>query len=149
MPGAPVDAILARGTLLHYSTDGGTVYSELVDMKEIGSPGDPEAMEVDVTPLNPYTGSREFLLGLRKSGTIMFKQWYNKMRFAALRGMLGTRNDWKFTFPDGATPVASSVLTFKGQIGRASCRKECRYRWSPTQDTKKQNENEQHETLST
>lgn len=112
----PVDALLANGTRFYFSTNGGSTYSELVDLKELGSPGEPEGPEVDVTPLAPTANYREFRIGLLKSGTITFKQFYNKARYTTLAALLRIQYDWKYVFPDNAVPASASNLTFKGYL---------------------------------
>jgi len=110
-----VDALLAYGTRLYYSTDGST-YTELSDVLKIGSPGDPEAPEVDVTPLTPTAAWREFRLGLNKAGEFSFDQHFNKTRYSLLDGRRRLSTYWRIIYPDNATPANASKVEFVGYI---------------------------------
>lgn len=113
------DASLAYGARLYYSTDGST-YTELTDIVEIGSPGEPEAPDVDVTPINPSTAYREFKSGLLNAGEFSFKQHWNKTRFTTLRGRLRTSTYWRLVFPDNATPANASKAEFVGPVKKCT-----------------------------
>lgn len=108
-----IDALLAFGARLYYSTDG-TTYTELADMLKIGSPGDPDAPEIDGTPLTPSVAWREFRLGLNKAGEFSFEQHFNKTRYALLDGRRRLSTYWRITYPDNATPANASKAEFVG-----------------------------------
>lgn len=108
-----VDATLCSGSRLYYSTDSGSNYTELTDLRSMGPPGDPEAPKVDVTPLNPTSNTREKRIGLFDSGMFSFKQYYNKTRYSALRTLFTNRTlvRWKITMPEGSTNVYDGYLS--------------------------------------
>lgn len=114
-----VDASLVYGVRLYRSADGVT-YTEVADLKELGSPGDPVAPDVDVTPLTPSVAAREFKAGLLNSGEMEFKQFWNKTRFTALRAILRVGYYWRVVFPDNASPALASRVDFAGYLNRCT-----------------------------
>lgn len=116
-----VDALLAYGVRFYGSPDGVT-YTELVDMVELGSPGDPESPDVDVTPLTPAAAWREFKTGLANAGSMDAKQHYNKTRFAFLRNLQIARTlyYWRMIYPDNANPNNASKVEFQAIVKKCT-----------------------------
>lgn len=113
-------AYLAYGSLLYWSTDTGNTYNELADIKEMGSPGDPDSPEVDITPLANGLSVREFKAGLATMGTFQFKQFWTKTRLAALLTQYRVGVLWKVIFPDNATPSSASNFVFAGYLKKCT-----------------------------
>lgn len=111
-------ATLVFGTRLYADLAGGSTYAEIADCKEIGSPGDPEAPDVDVTALYETTPYRVFRRGLFVHGEFTFKQFWTKARFEALKDArdAGTAAAWRVAMPDNATPASASRWEFPGYI---------------------------------
>lgn len=110
-----VDATLVYGMRFYYSGDG-VSYTEVVDLKDMGPPGNPEAPDVDVTPLTPSAAAREFKAGLINGGEMDFKQFWNKTRHATMYGFLRLSKYWRVTFPDNATPSMATRVDFQGYL---------------------------------
>jgi len=110
-----VDASLVFGMRLFDSPDGVT-YTEIADLKEMGPPGNPESPDVDVTPLTPSVGWREFRQGLLVAGEMDFKQFWNKTRHTSISGKLNTNRYWRVTFPDDPTPADATRVEFQGRL---------------------------------
>lgn len=111
------DAILGLGARLYYSTDDAT-YTELTDLKEIGSPGNPTIEQIESTPLNPTNRRREFLAGLIDGGRFTFMQMWNKSRYNTLKGFAdaGTNLYWRIDLPDSGT----STDKFRGALSQCT-----------------------------
>lgn len=111
----PVDAILVYGSRLYYGTDG-VNYTEFADMKSIGTPGNPKAPEVDVTPLADSADFRQFRLGLSKAGEMLCKQFFNSTRHATLDGIKRTKLYWRVRLPTSTTVANCAKLEFQGWL---------------------------------
>ena len=93
-------------------------YTELADIREIGSPGDPQAPDVDVTALFRSVNRRQFKQGLFDTGEFTFKQYWTKARYDALIDAREAKLPlaWRVTFPDNATPANASKEEFTGYL---------------------------------
>lgn len=111
----PTDAILVYGARLYYSSDGGSNYNELADMKSIGVPAT-DTPDVDVTPLADSDDFRQFRLALSVAGEMDCKQFFNKTRFAALDTLKRQRLKWRLRVPDSATVANQSKLEWDGWL---------------------------------
>lgn len=111
-----VTAFLAKGTRLYMSPDGVT-YTELVDLKQLGEPGNADAPDVDVTPLNPTTNYREYLVGMLTSSDFTFQQYFTATRFNALYARLRLNTYWRIVLPDLTT---GSKLEFQAKLKKCS-----------------------------
>lgn len=110
--------LLVNGSRLYADLAGGSTYAEIADCKEIGSPGAPEAPEVDVTALYRTTEYREFARGLLVAGEFSFKQFMTKARFEALKDARDAKTAvaWRVCLPDNATPASASRFEYPGYI---------------------------------
>lgn len=106
------------GTRLYADLAGGSTYAELADMKEIGSPGEPEYPDVDMTALYEAVAIRKFRAGLLNQGEFTFKQFWTKARWTSLKTPFAAKTDvaWRITYPDNATPANATKDEFPGYI---------------------------------
>jgi len=114
---AAVDADLADGFRLYHSTDGAT-YSELVDIDSVGSPGNPERPEIDVSPLYSTVTKRQFRMGKSNSGMWEFKQYWNKTRWGVLKAYYDANTNvyWRAVYPDNDDVSLASKDEFRGYV---------------------------------
>lgn len=112
---AAVDAILVYGSRCYYSSDGGSTYTELADMKQIGVPPT-DTPDVDVTPLADSDDYRQFRLALSVAGELDCKQFFNKTRMSALQTLARTKLKWRIRVPDSATVANCSKIEFDGWL---------------------------------
>ncbi len=113
-----VDAISGIGAQQHYSTNGGSTYTQLTDLAMLGAPGSPKIDQIEATPVDPTSFAKEFLLGLVEYGEVSFEQFYNKTRFTALNTLYTTRAvvTWKTIVRDNATATSASYLVYSGWL---------------------------------
>lgn len=112
---AAVDAILVYGSRVYFSSDGGSNYNELADMKQIGVPPT-DTPDVDVTPLADSDNFRQFRLGLSVAGELDLKQFFNKTRMSTLQGLARQKLKWRIRVPDSATVANCSKIEFDGWL---------------------------------
>ncbi len=103
-----VDAMIGMGARLYDSPDNIT-FTEITDLQMIGSPDDPEAKEIDATPVNPTAGANEYLLGLLNYGEFEFKQYYNASRFVHHRGNLRQTVYYRIVLNDAISNSGSII----------------------------------------
>lgn len=112
----PVDAIVAAGLRLWYSTDGGSTWLELTDLEKVGEPMAKESPDVPLTTLTQT--AQEFAAGLQNNGTLDFTQYWNKTRYGVLNAQYGKTIDWKISYPDAALEANKTKMVAKGYINR-------------------------------
>jgi hypothetical protein len=112
-----VDAILVYGTRLYDSPDG-TTWTEYPDLRELESPGSPDAPDVDVTPLADTTDYRQFRIGLAVAGEFTVRQYFKKDRMSRVITAYRVQKQFRVTYPDHATPASASRVICTGYIKR-------------------------------
>ena len=97
-------ALAGVGTKLEYSTDGGTTYTALAQVLNIGGPGMTKDT-IDTTALDTADGYRTFIGGFKNPGTLTFTANFEKTQYNTLKGQFegDTLVNYKLTTPDGST----------------------------------------------
>lgn len=102
---AAEDTVLADDIKLEYSANG-TVWTEVVDVKDMTEPGNLARPDVDVTPLRGAT-ARVTKQGLPAGGDFTFNQFWGDSgdRMDALQTIFASGNTyhWRITYPDGGS----------------------------------------------
>jgi hypothetical protein len=111
------DGTFAKGIKLWHGTDGST-WTQLADVMMIGVAGNPTRPDVDFTPLDPATDSREFKAGLSTPGEFSFEQLWNGDREDVMEDyrVAGTLVYWKISYPDHGTEANKSKRVFTGYV---------------------------------
>ena len=119
---AAPDRILGKGARLYYSTDGGSTYTELTEISDLGAPDEGETEQIEATPLNPSSNAKEFLNGLTDTGKFSFKQFMDKKftRFKTLRLLKGTLLGWRIVGPMVTGLTTAPKIEFDGNLEKVN-----------------------------
>lgn len=110
-------------TTIEYNTDASpATFTAVAQVREIGSgPGGGSATEIDVTDRDSPSGFREFIQGLKDSGSMDFTVNYDpaEASHAAATGLpslytSGDTRGWRITLPDDGV----SEITFDAYVSQ-------------------------------
>lgn len=113
------DQIIPYGGTVEVSTDGGSPWTEIPEVKGMPLPNDSTEYP-EVTSLDSTGRRREFIAGLIDSGEVTFVVGYTPAGYAQLKAFGSDLTYFQVTLPTAPSQsVSGDVFTFAGYLSTA------------------------------
>ena len=109
-------AISGYNSELHYSTDGGTSYIEVLNLRTLDPPSDEVPDKIETTHLKSPNRKKQYIPGFIEEGQSKFKVLWDQGIYETLKGFKDTGQTlrWKMVWGDGL-PTQSNIV-FSGYL---------------------------------